>query len=36
MSRFGKFSLLVSLVMGLAIALPVLAQGGPSYITYNS
>mgnify|MGYP005842447441 CR=1 FL=1 len=36
MNRFARLSVLLTLVLALAIALPVLAQGGPNYITYNS
>ena len=36
MSRFGKFGVLLTLAIVVALVAPVAAQGGPSYITYNS
>lgn len=36
MSRFSKLGLLLTVVMLAALIAPVAAQGGPSYITYNS
>ncbi len=36
MSRFGKVGILLIVAMLVAMVAPVLAQRGPSYITYNS
>ena len=36
MSRFGKFGVLLTVVILVALVAPVAAQGGPSYVTFNS
>jgi ABC-type glycerol-3-phosphate transport system substrate-binding protein len=36
MTRFGKLGVLLTLVIVVALVAPVAAQGGPSYVTFNS